>query len=51
MIMASVVREHVGLIVGGYVLVLGAFAVYAARLLVRGRKLAKQLPDRDKPWT
>jgi hypothetical protein len=51
MIVASLLKHHVGLIVGGYVLVLGSFAVYAWRLLARGRKLAEQLPDEDKPWT
>lgn len=50
-VVASVVKDHVALIVGGYVLVLGSFALYAARLLARGRKLAKQLSDQDKPWT
>jgi hypothetical protein len=48
---ASVVEHNVGLIVGGYVLVLGSFAAYALRLRSRGRRLAAELPDKDKPWT
>jgi hypothetical protein len=51
MITASVVGGHVALIVGGYVLVLGSFAAYAGWVLARARKLAAQLPDKDKPWT
>lgn len=50
MIVASLVKTHVGLIVGGYVLTFGSFALYAWRLLGRGRSLAAQLPDQDKPW-
>jgi hypothetical protein len=51
MIVASVIQNHVVLIVGGYVVVLGSFAAYAWRILSRGRKLASRLADKDKPWT
>ena len=35
----------------GYALTLGFVAVYAARILAKGRRLAKRVPDQDKPWT
>jgi hypothetical protein len=34
----------------GYALVFGVMAAYAARVLSRGRSLARRLPDEDKPW-
>jgi hypothetical protein len=34
----------------GYGLVFGVMALYAARVLARGRSLARRLPDEDKPW-
>ena len=51
MIIASLIRNHVPLVVGGYVLVLGSFAAYSWRIISRGRKLARRLPDEVKPWT
>ncbi len=39
-----------GSILFGYALVLGAMALYAARLVARGRALARRLPDEDKRW-
>jgi hypothetical protein len=32
-------------------LVLGSLALYSVRVVTRGRALARQLPDEDKPWT
>ena len=40
-----------GWILGAYVIVLGGIALYAIRIVTRGRSLAKQLPDEDKTWT
>ena len=51
MILASVIQHHVLNIVGGYVLVLGSLALFTWRMLNRARRLASQLPDKDKPWT
>jgi hypothetical protein len=34
----------------GYTLVLGGTLAYAVRLVLRGRSLARRLPDEDKPW-
>ena len=34
-----------------YGIVLGGMGVYAASLVFRGRRLGRQLPDEDKPWT
>ncbi len=39
-----------GSILLGYALVLGGMASYAAYVIRKGRKLASQLPDEDKPW-
>jgi hypothetical protein len=33
-----------------YLLVFGAMGVYAARLMMKARELAKRVPDEDKPW-
>ena len=35
----------------GYALTLGFVGVYSARVLAKGRRLAKRVPDQDKPWT
>ena len=43
--------EDIGFILTSYVLSLGAGALLAWRVITRGRALAKQLPDEDKPWT
>lgn len=51
MILASLVKTHLVLIIGGYGLVFGSFAAYAWRVVSRGRSFARQLPDEDKPWT
>ena len=40
-----------GWIVTCYLLVFGAMGAYALRILLRGRELAKQVPDEEKPWT
>jgi hypothetical protein len=50
-VIATVISDYVGTVVLGYVLVLGGMAAFAARVLWRGRRLARQLPDEDKPWT
>lgn len=42
--------EDAGFIVTSYVLTLGGVAVYALALLRRGKRLARRLPDDDKPW-
>ena len=43
--------DNLGSILLGYGLVLGTMAAYATHLLARGRRLARRLPDEDKPWT
>jgi hypothetical protein len=37
-------------VLGGWLLVLGVLAVYAAVLVVRGRRLARRLPPEELPW-
>ena len=43
--------EDVGFIVATYVAAFGAAALMAWRVIRRGRDLASQLPDEEKPWT
>jgi hypothetical protein len=43
--------DDIGFIAGSYLLTLGAIAVFAWRVVRRGRRLAAQLPDEDRPWT
>ena len=38
-------------IIPAYVVVVGAIAGYTAVLVARGRRLARGVPDEDKPWT
>jgi heme exporter protein D len=39
-----------GYVTAAYVLVLGPMAAYAVRTVLRGRKLARQLPAEDRRW-
>jgi hypothetical protein len=43
--------QSLGAILTGYALVFGLTGVYALYVVRRGRRLARQLPDEDKPWT
>ena len=43
--------EDLGFILTTYVVALGAAGLMAWRVIRRGRQLARQLPDEDKPWT
>ena len=43
--------DDIGFILATYVAAFGAAALMAWRVLSRGRRLAEQLPDEDKPWT
>lgn len=40
-----------GFIIGSYVLVLGTMAAGAVLIVTRGRRLARRVPDEEKPWT
>jgi len=42
--------EDAGFIITSYVLTLGGVGLYALALVRRGKKLARRLPDEDKPW-
>ena len=42
--------DHLGFILATYIVAFGAAGALAWRTLRRGRALAKQLPDEDKPW-
>ncbi|MCU1359591.1 MAG: hypothetical protein JWN99_880 [Ilumatobacteraceae bacterium] len=43
--------DHPGFILTTYIVAFGASIGLAWRTLRRGRQLAEQLPDEDKPWT
>ena len=42
--------SHIGYVLGGYGLVLGTFASYAAWTITRGRKLSRRLPEEQRRW-
>jgi len=43
--------DDIGFILPTYLITFGAVAALAWRVIARGRSLARQLPDEDKPWT
>jgi hypothetical protein len=43
--------DDIGSLLLGWGVVFGTLAVYAAHLLRKGRRLARIVPDEDKPWT
>ncbi len=43
--------EDAGIVIGSYVVVFGGIAAYAATMIARARRLARRVPDADKPWT
>lgn len=48
--LASVARSELGWLIVGYGGALGAVGFYARRVVLRGRRLAREIPDADKPW-
>jgi hypothetical protein len=50
-VIASWLVEDHGLILGGYGLVFASLAALSWNIVRKGRALAQQLPDEDKPWT
>jgi hypothetical protein len=50
-ILAAWLQEDHGLILGGYGIVAAGLGAYVWSMVRRGRDLARQLPDEDKPWT
>lgn len=43
--------KDLGFILTTYLVSFGAVAALAWRVITRGRALARQLPEEDKPWT
>jgi hypothetical protein len=39
-----------GYVIAGYVVTIGGIAAYAARTLLRGRSLSKQVAPEDRRW-
>jgi hypothetical protein len=50
-VLASWPTYHVGTILVGYGAVFGSLGALAWSYVRRGRTLARQVPDEDKPWT
>jgi hypothetical protein len=50
-ILAAWLKQDQGLILGGYGLLSSGLTIYAWFMVRKGRSLARQLPDEDKPWT
>ena len=46
-----IAMEDIGFIGASYLAAFGAAALMAWRVVRRGKRLAEQLPDEDKPWT
>lgn len=42
--------SHAGYVAVSYGLVLGGTALYAAWILVKGRRLSRQVPPEDRRW-
>ena len=42
--------EQWSYVIAGWVLLIIGFAIYVTRLLLRGRKLARQLPPDERRW-
>ena len=41
---------HASYVATGWVVSLGAIAAFTAATIVRGRRLARQVPDREQRW-
>jgi hypothetical protein len=48
--MIAAVDHAWGYVAAGYLIVGGALASYAARLLVRGRRLSREVRPEDRRW-
>ena len=42
--------DDAGFIIGGYVLTAASLALYALRLVTKGRRLTRALPDEERRW-
>ncbi|MCB1029719.1 MAG: hypothetical protein KDA95_00190 [Acidimicrobiales bacterium] len=38
-------------VAGAYIIVVGVLATYSAAVIIRGRKVGKQLPAKDRRWS
>lgn len=43
--------EDLGFVLATYIVTFGSVAAFAFAIVRRGRRLAAQLPAKDKPWT
>jgi len=49
--LATLIKTNLGTILGAYVVVFGSFALVAWRIVTKGKRLARQVPPEDRPWT
>lgn len=49
--MGVISMTHVGYVAAGWALPLVAFGAYSVRVVVRGRRLAAQVPPEDRRWS
>lgn len=42
---------HAPYVLGSYLVTFGALGLYTWRMLARARKVARQVPVEDRPWT
>ncbi len=46
-----IAMQDLGSLFLGWAVVFGSLAAYSAHLIRKGRRLARIVPDEDKPWT
>lgn len=49
--MGAVAMTHVGYVVAGWAIPLVALGLYTVRVVVRGRRLAEQVPPEERRWS
>lgn len=48
---STVAMTHVGYVAAGWAIPLGAIGLYALRVVLRGRRLAEQVPPEERRWS
>jgi len=49
--MGALAMTHVGYVAAGWAIPLAAIGLYAVRVVVRGRRLAEQVPPEERRWS
>ncbi|HTH05543.1 MAG TPA: hypothetical protein VMS14_10130 [Ilumatobacteraceae bacterium] len=48
---AQLAMANAGFVIGSYVVALGGIGLYTWRMLARARRVARDVPVEDRPWT